>query len=541
MLAFLQDKFSALKTSEAPYNWASLGLLNLYRLGLSGLLLLATMGNTPPLPLGGSHPETFFTFSVIYVVFTIFSALALLRRWPQFHLQLYAQVLLDILFITLMMHTSGGISSGISMLLVVDIAAGGILTTGRAAVIFAAVATVATFIEQIFAYFGGTSNAGDYAQVGMLGATFFATALLAQLLARRTSASETLSAQRATDLDQMAQLTEYIIERMQTGIIVLGSADEISLMNESAWHLLGTLPSTDKQPLALISPELARQIVLWRHSINYVPTSFRPTHTAADLLPRFATLGREHAGTLIFLEDTSSIAQQAQHLKVASLLKLTGSIAHEIRNPLAAISHAGQLLEESDTLDHGDARLIQIICMQSQRMNRIIENMLQISRRQRSRLEDFPLTPWLDDFVSEFTRSHQIDAAQIAVEHALPTIGLRMDPSQLHQILWNLCENGLRYADKLSLPKLKLRSGIMLESNAPFLDVIDTGCGIDDALAARIFDPFFTTEEAGTGLGLYIARELCECNQARLGHVPLPGSGTCFRITFADPRRWQAA
>ncbi len=541
-LADLQDKLHAGKTNEPPQSWSSLGLLTLYRLVLAiGLLVFMVGAGSTPL-LGGGNAQMFFGLSIAYIVLAIASAIALLWRWPSFRPQLYTQVLLDIVLITLMMHASGGIGSGLSIMLVVDIAACGILVGGRSVILFAAIATLATLAEQIYSNLHNMTDAGDYTQTGMLGATFFATAILAHLLAKRTNASEMLAAQRAADLDQMAQLTNYIIQRMQTGIVVLDAADKTRLMNESAWYLLGTELSDNQQALEQISPDLAKQIKTWRSNPGTEPISFRPSNTAADILPRFAALGSGAAsGTLIFLEDTSGIAQLAQQLKLASLVRLTGSIAHEIRNPLAAISHAGQLLAESTSLDSGEERLTQIICTQSQRMNRIIENMLQISRRERSRFEDFELKPWLQEFIAEFARSQHIDASEIAVEHGVQNIMLRMDPSQLHQILWNLCENGLRYVDQDANPKLKLRAGLLKELHAPFLDVIDFGCGIAPEVVPRIFDPFFTTEDAGTGLGLYIARELCESNQARLSYVTMPTGGTCFRITFADPRRRQVA
>lgn len=542
LLAYLHDKLHAETSSEPAHTWRPLGLLNLYRLTLAGLLLVFMLGEGPPDPLGSLKPRLFFELGVSYIIFSIGSALALLGRWPGFRVQLYTQVLLDIVFITLMMHASGGVSSGLGMLLVVTVAAGSILTTGRTAILFAAIATIATLLEQVYAWFYGLAEFGGYTQAGMLGAIFFATAILSQLLAKRTLESEMLAAQRGEDLAHMAQLTDYIIQRMQTGIIVLDAADETRLMNESAWHLLGIKEDPKRQSLDQLSPELARQLKAWRENAVYDSKTMRPTNTAADILPRFARLGRgESAGTLIFLEDTSGIAQQAQHLKLASLGRLTASIAHEIRNPLAAISHAGQLLAEASGLEGSEVRLTQIIREQSQRMNKIVENMLQLSRRERSHLADFELRPWLEEFIVEFSRSQNIDISNISVEHGAQAIMVRMDPSQLQQILWNLCENGLRYAPPAAQPKLKLRDGILLESRAPFLDVIDFGPGIAPDVVQHIFEPFFTTEQSGTGLGLYISRELCECNQARLSYIAIPSGGSCFRITFADPRRRQVA
>ncbi len=541
MLTHLRDNLRMGEVGPSVSNWKPLGLLNLYRLLLSGFFLALILQDAPPRPLGEFAPHVFLILSLAYLTFTIICALTMIVRWPAFHYQLYIQIPLDIIFITLLMHASGGISSGLGILLVVAIAAGSILSTGRMAILFAAIASLAILGEQIYSQSSHIAVSSGYTRAGLLGATFFATALLANLLAKRMLASEALASQRGEDLAQMAELTNYIVQRMQTGIVVLGMDDQIRLMNESAWHLLDTKPNKQGQKLNNASPALAKQLRLWRQQPQREPDSFSPSQTSGPVLPRFAKLGGdESSGTLIFLEDTSGITQQAQHLKLASLGRLTASIAHEIRNPLAAISYAGQLLAESSTLDNGDMRFTQIIREQSQRMNKMIENILQLSRRNPLQLADFKLQPWLGEFITEFTRSQNIEKTQVELELNVQDITVRMDPSQLQQVLWNLCENGLRYAPATSNPKLKLRVGILPESQYPFLDVMDFGAGIAPEIAQQIFEPFFTTQQGGTGLGLYIARELCESNQARLSHTEMP-IGTCFRITFADPRRRQVA
>ena len=257
-------------------------------------------------------------------------------------------------------------------------------------------------------------------------------------------------------------------------------------------------------------------------------------------MPRFAHLGKDNdSGTLIFLEDMAAVAQQAQQLKLASLGRLTASIAHEIRNPLGAISHAGQLLAESSHLDKSEARLTEIIQDHSQRVNTIIENVMQLNRRDRSNPEEIELNQWLASFVDDFCLNEAILHSQI---HHTPIDDIniiRFDDSQLQQILINLCQNGLRHGDQDSRPQLWLQCGIIKESNTPYLEVIDNGKGIDATLAEHIFEPFFTTAANGSGLGLYISRELCESNQAHLNYISSPDSGSCFRITFADPRRRQ--
>lgn len=541
MLAYLYDKFDPMEALGPALNWKSLGLFNLYRLLLSSLFLAWAVGEDPPLPLGEYNHALFFALSTFYFTFSLICGFAAFGREQPLERQLHVQVLVDILVITLIMHTSGGVGSGLGILLIVTVAGGSILSTGRSAVFFAAIATLVVLTELSYSHLISFQGERSYTQAGLLGVTFFGTALLAHALARRTRESEALAAQRGIDLANMAQLTEYVIGRMQTGILVLDNLNVIRSMNESAGHLLGTAQSTKGQTLDSLFPDLKDQLHAWQQDPTLEPRIFRPSTLSANIMPRFAHLGTEEsAGTLIFLEDTSRIAQQAQHLKLASLGRLTASIAHEIRNPLAGINHAGQLLGESDKLDNANHRLTQIIVEQSQRINRIIENIMQLSRRDRSQLNDFQLQPWLEKFVSEFTQSYNIDAGEILVEHAVQDMVVRMDPSQLHQVAWNLCQNGLRYTRQDHPLKLKLCTGILLDAGAPFLDVIDFGPGISAELAQHIFEPFFTTDASGTGLGLYISRELCECNQARLSYISRV-DGSCFRIIFADPRRRQMA
>jgi two-component system sensor histidine kinase PilS (NtrC family) len=312
-------------------------------------------------------------------------------------------------------------------------------------------------------------------------------------------------------------------------------------MNESAWKLLETPNNVANRPLYDISLVLADQLQVWRDGLETEQVTFRTSKTSPEILPKFARLGKsKKSGTLIFLEDTSAMAQRAQQMKLASLGRLTASIAHEIRNPLGAISHASQLLGESPELDPDDKRLTQIIGEHTQRVNQIIENTMSLSRRDRAEPILFDLHQWLQDFIQEFVRSEQIDPADISLSSVDSLREIRMDPGQLHQVVWNLVRNGLRHSqDYTEQPKIILQTGFSSDANRPYLDIIDHGPGISPEQSLHIFEPFYTTESSGTGLGLYIARELCEGNRARLDYIPVVNGGSCFRITFADPRRKQ--
>lgn len=529
--------------AEAVYRqtWKPLGLLNGYRLALAILLTIVALADIEWRPLGERDPHLFMMAGLSYALFALLCVVSIRARKPGFRWQLHAQIFADIVCILALTYASGGIRSGLGTLLIITLAGGGMLMSGRMAILYAAISTLAVLGEEAYMLISGAPPGPSFTHAGLLGGTFFLTAILAWLLAKRARESEALAAQRGVDLANMQQLTEYVIQRMQTGVIVVDAQQRIHLINESAWHLLGTPADPIQQNLTHLAPELARHLNLWQENPDRETQLFRPNSASPDLLPRFAKLGQaSQSGTLIFLEDTTALAQQAQQLKLASLGRLTASIAHEIRNPLGAISHAGQLLAESPQLGTSDLRLTEIIRNHSQRMNAIVENVLQLSRRQRARPEELALKPWLEEFVMDLRRTHNISADHIHTEVTPADTHVRMDPSQLHQIIWNLCHNGLRYSlARLGVPRLELRGGTSADSLHPYLDIIDFGHGVPPEAETHLFEPFFTTENTGTGLGLYLSRELCESNQARLHYIAVPGGGSCFRITFADPRRKQ--
>jgi two-component system sensor histidine kinase PilS (NtrC family) len=535
---------AATRTSELPGPderrvWRPLRYLNLYRITLAALFVTSFYIKTN-LPLLGSHdPRLFATVAIAYLALAMGASFAIHFRWLTFELLAYGLTVIDITALTLIMRASGGIETGLGMLLVVAIAGNGLLLSGRASSFFAAIAAIAILVEQVLSQLQG-SLPPNYTQAGILGATLFAIAYLAHALSARLRESEALAAQRGIDLANLAQLNEHVIQRMQSGILVVDAENRIRLMNESAWFMLG-LPAmgggTNKD-LWTVCPELAAQLDAWRSGDLMEAHVFHPGNGAA-LLPSMTALGSEaRAGTLIFLEDTSRMAQQAQQMKLASLGRLTASIAHEIRNPLGAISHAEQLLAEAVPDNPSDRRLLEIIHANTSRVNNIIENVLQLSRRDRSIPDDIALKPWLEKFVAEFCQSPDCAPGDIRLTIEPADIAVHMDATQLHQILWNLCQNGLRHSrDYPRQPKLELVGGRTAEMKGPFLDVIDHGPGIAPEHVQNIFEPFFTTESKGSGLGLYIARELAECNQARLNYLPVPSGGSCFRIEFSGKKK----
>ncbi|MFV2057764.1 MAG: PAS domain-containing sensor histidine kinase [Thiohalomonadales bacterium] len=518
--------------------WKPLFLQNLYRVILSSIFLILFSLKSSPSTLGQHDPMLFMLTAQSYFSISIIAILAIQRRWASFNTLIHGLTFLDIAALTLLMHASGSIESGLGMLLVVSIAGSSMITAGRTGNLFAAMAAIAVISEQIYAQIESVLKT-NYTQAGFLGVTLFATAILSHVMSTRLRETEALATQRGIDLANMAQLNEHVIKRLQYGLIVVDSRGQIRLMNESAWHMLG-LPIVEKMhhpPLASISADLHNQVIAWRAGQITRPKVIRSDNVTPNILPHLTSLGSsDDSGTMIFLEDSTRTHQQAQQMKLASLGRLVASIAHEIRNPLGAISHAEQLLAESPQLPEEDKRLTEIIHDNSARVNAIIENVLQLSRRGNTLAESIVLDEWLNKFCSEFVLDHNIDRSDISIKVSPIDTTIFIDSTQLQQILWNLCQNGLRYSkDYTSSPKLEIHGGMTADRRHPFLEIIDHGSGVDPVNAEKIFEPFFTTEVSGSGLGLYISRELCEANFASLRYKALPTSGSCFRIEFTSP------
>jgi two-component system sensor histidine kinase PilS (NtrC family) len=203
------------------------------------------------------------------------------------------------------------------------------------------------------------------------------------------------------------------------------------------------------------------------------------------------------------------------------------------------MSHAGQLLAESAVMGVDERRLTDIIRNNSERVSAIINNVLQLSRREATKQTRLMLGDWLEDFLDEFCETMQVAVARIAVHEDAAALEVRIDASHLHQVVWNLCDNALKYGEARDGISLEIRLARLNPSNRPYLEVADRGPGIEAKASDRIFEPFFTGRKGGTGLGLFIARELCQLNRAVLLYEPRSGGGSVFRIVFSDPQRWE--
>ena len=527
------------------FAWRVLILLNLFRLAVAAMLIAIFYLVHGPRIIGEQSPDLARAALLGMLTVGVAELVLLYRRFPSTMVQLSLQFLADLAAVTVLIHASGGISSGIGGVLVVSVGTLSLLLNSERAFLLASMAALALLLEQTLAHFQGMTSGAQYAPAGILGAVIFVITTVVQLLRNRIVETEALAEQRGVDLRNLVELNEYIIQHLRESIVVVDGDGHVRLINESAIKHLGSAAGARAGSVLLenVSPALAQQLATWRsQSEPKSAAAFSSADGSTNIQPHFAPLsGDRRGGVVIFLEDTSLILERVQQAKLAALGRLSASIAHEIRNPIGAMSHAGQLLGESPEIGPSEQRLTDIIRVNARRVSQIVESVLALSRRDKTRPERLQLKPWLEDFAREFVQTLELyeDAVRIAAGSA--EIEANMDPTHLHQVLWNLCDNAVKYASATAgAIAVELSCGYLDTSGRPYVEIADRGPGIDPSKVEEIFEPFYTGQPGGTGLGLYISRELAERNGASLRYQARPGGGSVFRIVFSDHNRWQS-
>ena len=524
--------------------WRVVGLANLYRLLLPPVLFALYLFTRPTPTVGGTNPQLFVLVCVVYWALGALFAFGGRGHWPSRRVLVLAHTLLDTAAVAALLYCSGGGASGLGILLVIPVGAMALLAEGRGAFANAAIAALGILLQQIASVALGTAPSSDYPLAGMQGAVVFLVALMAWPVSTRLRESEALVRRAVLDLANLAQVSQYIVQHLRESILVVDPDDYIRLINESAAQVLGEADAVPGALLGEVCPRLLYLLSTWRANDVLDPGADAQTLLAADgarlIRPHFAPLGDSNPSpVIVFLEDTGEIAAKVQQTKLAALGRLSASIAHEIRNPVGAMSHAAQLLAESPGLSGEDRRLTQIMQANSSRVSGIIDNVLQLSRREAPKPQELTLAAWTARFRDEFCATLELPRTQLQIDAASGDVPVRIDGSQLHQIIWNLCQNAVMHAlPTAAAAGIQLRYGRLGGVGRPYLQVTDRGPGIATADAERIFEPFFTRAQRGTGLGLFLARELAAANGATLLYEAREGGGSVFRVVFADPSRW---
>jgi two-component system sensor histidine kinase PilS (NtrC family) len=493
--------------------------------GLLALVVFSPFGDLfqdPRFPVLGGVAATGYLVAAVLLMIT--------GRHGRFSTQALVGVAIDIVAAALAMHAMPSAASGIALMLLFNVGAAALFVPLRVGLGMAIAAGAALIGEYLWSASVGEPSARSAAELLMYTVSFSAVATLANMLGRQMRASLALADRKGAEAANLAEVSELIIRRMRTGVLMVDGTGNVRLANEAAMLLIGGQVG---EKLHALAPDLDRRLRRWRHD---GVADEAPMQLGADLpeiVPRFTRLLADSDQSLVFLDDTTLLSRRAESMTLATLGRFSASLAHEIRNPLAAISYATQLLEESKEILDADRRLLEIIHQQTMRMNGIVENVLGLARRERAQPEYVELVGFARRFIEEYRTNHPLEGDTLQVTAMQPAVPALADPRQLHQILVALVHNALTYG---RMPGEPARVNLHISNpHGPQIDVQDRGPGIPEPVAAQLFRPFFTTSGHGTGLGLYIARELCRANQATLEYVAMPGGGSCFRIRLAGP------
>ncbi len=507
-----------------------LGYLSAYRLVIALLLVAGHYTLLTDSPLASIGQSLAIVVLLSYVAFSAFELFMASRTATSAHSLVRYALLADTIFLGLLLFVLGGPSSGVDILLVFTSALAGMLLPVRYALFLGAVAALTMISQSLIAAETLGTSANGLLRAGVYGATAMIACLISNRIAFWARDYRVIAEKQETQIADLEQINDVIIRNMSTGVLAVDSSRRIKLMNEYAWFLLGS-PKVRELLLADISPRLDRVLERWLSNPGMELKPVLLETSQAQVVPGLATMpGKGEPGALIFLNDESVVSRRALELSANSLAKLSGSIAHEIRNPLAALTHAAQLLDESPSITLNDMRLTNIILDQAKRMNGIVENILQLSRQEQSRPEPVELNSFLKDLAGEFKTTQTAMNLDFNLLIETGKTLVVFDKSQLHQCLWKLLDNTVHHASVKRPPRAELKMRKDVSAGYCVITIQDNGPGIPKSRITDIFEPFFTTRKEGSGLGLYIARQLCEANQAELTVDSQPGIGTAFHI-----------
>ncbi|MEZ5727893.1 MAG: HAMP domain-containing sensor histidine kinase [Burkholderiaceae bacterium] len=511
-------------------HWSALQWFAVSRLAVALGLWIASITSTSIDLLEIRDLSNFRTIALIYAVLALTYLVTIGALRPRFQLQLHAHVTTDLLALTALVWASGGVRGGIGTLIIASVAAAAVLATPRVAAGFAAAGALLLLGETAWRALDGGIEPAAFAQAGMIGAACFLVGLAVNWLSSRLQLQEELAWRRGQDLSNQLAVTQRVIAELQQGVMVV-SAEELSAHHESLaqsccppnWWSGWVSMAARRHSSACVRPTGARlpmptgagvhQSRTGVHEMVFSPEPEAEGEAATRLRLRFVSAREtEDSDAVILIEDLREVENRAQQLKLASMGRLSASIAHEIRNPLGAIRHANSLLAEqlgSPQLQ----RLARIVEDNTVRINRTIEDVLSISRRDRAVDEAVDMSTFLPAFVRDIQLQASTSARRIglSVRTSKP---MRFDSNHLRQVLSNLVGNALRYASEL--PAAVIVEWVETPDHRLELRIADDGPGLSVESLQHAFEPLYKTESRGTGLGLYLARELCSVNGASI-------------------------
>jgi two-component system sensor histidine kinase PilS (NtrC family) len=490
--------------------WRALFYLNIYRILLAALLVTVSLTTIDVGSLGSRDPGLFSYASFSYACLSILFAFFIYKGWPHYITQCRLQILADIVIIIILYYASGGRGAGLEI-----------------------PATILLILEHIYVIATNQRALGGFTTLGLIGSGLFITAFIIYYLSLILRRTEVEIAQQNLDLQKLSNINELIVEQLHSGVIVVDQSLKLILINQSGRKLLD-LPAAGPitQTLEGLLPDISLDVNDLEENIDGITSKIR-LPSGKKLLTRYKPLDDSFEnGFIILLDDYSQIEQDQRNEKFIAMGRLSASIAHEIRNPLGAISHAGQLLAESPLIIKNDSRLVEIIENQSQRINQIVKTILELGQTKDLKLEKIPLRLWLEKIINNFIIEKSLSDKAILLngKNSITACG---DPEQLQYVILNLLSNSLRYANTDDKPFIVISIGEDEFNATSSISIADNGPGVEENIRDKIFEPFFTTSPTGNGLGLYIARKICLGNHGHLDYNYLENGNSFFRLTLA--------
>jgi two-component system, NtrC family, sensor histidine kinase PilS len=522
-------------SADTRVAWEALLYFSAYRVLLAILIGLVFWRFNDLFAIGLTTPAIAVVAVVVYLVVSPILAIGSLIKQPALSWQIAAHVFVDIAVLGTLMHASGGARSGLGLLLLITVAAVALMSRGRVSLFYAACAACFILVEQTYQFTQRDGQAAELLQGALLAIGYFVVALVGYNLSRYATVSQRVAEAAGLDLANMAAVNELVVRDMQDGYVLVDERLQARHVNPAAWRLLGIdpvalLPGSPLPMLASLSEELAERVQDWREDPTPERSRIRTRLGDRDVVLRFVEIGSsQKPATVVFVDNLDHARAEAQKIKLASLGRLSASIAHEIRNPLSAMSHAAELMLEAPNRESGDTRLVTIIRDNVHRLDRLVEEVLYLNRRDRTKPERIRLPDYLASFIDNFCTVENVPRATFYVQCESDSPML-FDRGHLDQILWNLVRNAWRHCQK------RAESIVLHVAREPggliALEVSDDGPGVAESSKANLFEPFFTTDSKGTGLGLYVARELAHANGGELEYIAPPGGGgALFRLS----------
>lgn len=511
----------------ASSSWRALLIYQSYRILIASGFITIWLLHISTHYIGHYAPHIYLETLIGWLIVSFFLFFMVHGRIQSYRALIVLSTITDIAAIGLLTFASGGIDSGLGILLIPVIAATGILQPNIMPFFFAATASLMLLGEQTWLFLSGITDPA-WPPTGLLGLMLFISAAGAISLTHRALKSERHLIRQSLDLANLTELASAIVEQLPNGVLVVDRHTRVRFMNQRAAQLLGVPPSStyDHPPLlGILAPQLAQ---IHHHGGQEIQMTGH--HNQPSLRLQTQLLAADEQAILITLENVEQINARIQQAKLASLGTLAASIAHEIRNPLSSILHASQLLGESDHLADTDQRMIQIIINQSRRLDAIIEDVLALARRTPAKKATINLTQWISTHLPELLQQSKLSENLCHLNIHNGPIFVDFDIHHLNQILTILLTNARCHGHSPDQPT-HITLTCSHENRESSLQVCDEGPGIDTKTVSHLFEPFFTTKTDGTGLGLYIARELAQLNGGDLTYIG-QRTGACFKLHF---------